>query len=128
MTHNEQNVEQHHEGDAAELHITVEDETGNAMDLTGSQVEWLLMENEADADADALLTKDGTEGGTTNGVEFTDPVNGQVKVIIDTGDTESLVTWSNYPSNSREYHHRVRVTDTNSNRITGFTGTFEVLP
>lgn len=127
MTHNEQNVTEHHEGDAAEIHVTVEDGDGNIMDLTGSDVEWLLLEDDTDEDANALLTKDGTEGGTTNGVEFTDATNGAVKVIINTDETEGIVDWTNYPGGSKMFRHRIRVTDTNGNRITGFTGDFEIV-
>lgn len=127
MTHKEQNVEQHHEGDHVELHITVTAEDGTVKDLTGASAEWLLMESESDADADAVLTKSGTEGGTGE-ISFTDPVNGELMVEITTSETEGLVTWSEFPDNAKEFHHRVRVTDADGKRVTGFTGMFEVLP
>lgn len=127
MTIKQQDVLEHHEGDAAELVVTVEDDDGNIMDLTGAEVKWLLLEDKTDQEPDAVLTKDGVEDGTVNGVEFSDPTNGEVKIIINTDETDDLVNWENFPDDTRQYHHRLRVIDTDGRRVTAFVGRFEVV-
>lgn len=113
MPHNVQDISNHHQGDALDINVTVEDESGTAVDLTGASAEWLLKENAGDSDTNALLTK-STSGG---GVEITDAANGQLVIHIETGDTGSL---------TGQKHHRLRVTDSSSDRVTVFTGTFTV--
>lgn len=125
MAHQNQHVEIHHAGDAHDLDVTVEDDDGTLIDLTGADVEWLLFENELDADADAVLTKTGTEGGTTDGVTFTAPTNGELTVNIATGDTEGLVTWTDHGQTEAIYYHRLRVT-IGGDRATVFHGEFHI--
>jgi hypothetical protein len=113
MPHQEQNVSDHHQGDALDITVTVEDDSGTATDISGASAEYLLLENASDPDADALLTKD-TAGG---GIAITDAANGELVIHIETGDTSSFVG---------QKHHRLRVTDSSSDRVTVFTGSFTI--
>lgn len=113
MPHQIQDVADHHQGDALDINVSVENPDGTSKDLTSATAEWLLFENESDLDADALLTK--TTGG--GGISITDAANGKLTVSIDTNDTSSLVG---------QKHHRLRVTDSDGDRVTVFTGTFTI--
>lgn len=114
MPHNIQDVDDYHEGDALHIHVTVNKKDGTAVDLTSASAEWLLKNQASDADADALLTKD-TAGG---GIQITDATNGKLTVYIDTGDTTGI--------GAGGYHHRLRVTDADGDRVTVFHGTFSI--
>lgn len=126
MTHNEQNVDVHHEGDAHDLNVTVTESDGTPVDLTGASVEWLLKENVRDDDSAAVITKSGDEGTTPSDITFTDVSNGNLTIHINTDETTGLVDWTSVTSNTQSFHHRIRVTDAAGNRFTGFTGEFVI--
>lgn len=113
MPHQIQDVADHHQGDALDMYVSVEKSNGAAKDISGGSAEWLLKDNASDADTNALLTKT-TSGG---GISITDGVVGELTVHIETGDTGSLIG---------QKHHRLRVTDSDGDRVTVFTGTFTI--
>jgi hypothetical protein len=121
--------DRYYAGDAINIPFSFTDaHDGTVIDLTGMGVEFRLKENLTDADADALVEKTGTEGGTTNGVTFTDPVNGEVEININTGDTAAAVddssTGTRVESAIWDWH--VRVIDTDGAQVTSETGTWEI--
>lgn len=124
MTHNKQNVLVHHAGDTHDLLITVQDSDGNIVDLTGATVEWYLKEDSHDMDTDAHLSKTGTEGAAPTGMTFNDPVNGEVTIHIQKGETSDIVDWPSYSSDEKNLYHVLRVEDSSGNMSTGFTGSF----
>lgn len=115
MTHQFQNVEGYHAGDAVDIVCTVEDENGDIIDITNAtEIEWLLKNDETDSDSEAILTKTMTD---TGGIEITDGAAGEFTVHIDTDETTG---------NTGTFHHRARLTDADGDRSTIFTGTFEI--
>lgn len=113
MAHKTQDVDNHHAGDALDMNVSVEKSDGSAKDITNGSAEWLLKETATDSDANALLTKTKSGGGIT----FTDAANGKLEISLETTDTSGL---------SGTKHHRLRVTDSDGDRITVFTGTFTI--
>jgi hypothetical protein len=61
------------------LTATFTDADGNAIDLTGSKVYFTVKENESDADADALITKEVTS--------HSDPTAGETQISLNPTDT-----------------------------------------
>lgn len=120
--------DRYYAGDALDIVFQFEDEhDGTAIDLTAMTVEFRLKEDITDADADAVLTKTGTEGGTTSGVTFTDPLNGEAVVNVATDDTATVVndgSGSRLESVVMDWH--IRVIDTDSNRVTSEIGDWEI--
>lgn len=96
-------------GDSLELPITVE-EDGSVKDISGWSSEWALSEtpggselvNEADSGVDVTIT---------------DGPNGEVTVTVDAGVTDGL---------SRNYHHELRLTDTQGNKGVVTRGTIYI--
>ena len=123
MPHQLSPVEDYHEGDALFLRVTVADENGVIVDLTGADAEWLLKEDLKDPDAEAAVTKETPEA---DGIEITDETAGELTVHIETGDTDDLVDWENEPETEVEYVHRLRITDDDGNRSTVFDGEFTI--
>lgn len=124
-------ADRYYAGDAIDLPFTVQDHSaGTVIDLTGMSVEFRLKESLTDTDSNALITKTGTEGGATDGVTFTDALNGSVKININTGDTSNVVDDVDTDPVTRlesviiEWHFRV--IDTNGARVTSETGEWEV--
>lgn len=114
MTHNNKDIPNLHAGDALDITCTIEDSDGNTVDLSGAQAEYLLKEDSADADSDALLTKTISGGGIT----IVDSDAGELLIEIDTNDTGGMVG---------QKHHRLRVTDSDGDRATVFTGTVTII-
>lgn len=117
-------------GDAIDIPFEFVQEDGTTpIDLTAKTVEFRIKESLTDTDANAVVTKTGTEGGVTNGVTFAaDPTTGQCTVHIDTDDTATVVddvdTGTRVESVLMEWH--ARVIDTNGARITSETGSWEM--
>lgn len=115
MTHQFQNIEGYHAGDAVDIVCTVQDENGDIIDITNAtEIEWYLKNDETDADVDAILTKKLTNTGE---IEITNGTGGEFTIYIDTDDTTG---------ESGTYHHRARLTDADGDRSTIFTGTFDI--
>lgn len=131
------NEDHYYAGSYIAIPYNVTDEHADtAIDLTGMTATWRLKESLTDTDADALITKTGTEGGAGGEIEFdADPTTGTCKVIIDsansgdaaTGDTEDIVVDENgnrVESKVFEWHFRVE--DSNGREVTTDTGTWEI--
>lgn len=115
MTHETQDISGYHAGDAREIEVTVEDDAGNNVDITGAQeIEYYIKEDEGDPDGEALLEKSLSN---TDEIEITDGANGMFTVYIDTGDTDGM---------TGSKHHRARLTDGDGNRSTLFTGNITI--
>lgn len=121
--------DRYYAGDAIDLPFSVMDHNSEvSIDLTGMSVEFRLKESLTDTDANAIVVKTGTEGGVSDGVTFTDPINGDVAININTDDTATVVddidTGERVESVILEWHFRV--IDTNGARVTSETGEWEV--
>lgn len=135
MGHQDQHVDVHHEGDAHQLAVTVENENEIIVDISGGSAHWLLFESEEDADDDtnAILQKqaaDDSSNGPDSEIYFEAPRDGQLIVNIATGDTDGLVDWANLGDQdevvtSVTYHHRLRVT-VGGDRATVLHGDFTI--
>lgn len=86
--------------------------TGVPLNCSGLLFSWMLKENENDLDADALLTKDSSDGISVTGTYNTDAaVNTQrVEVTINPGDTRALTGILNNASG--RYWHELKRIDT----------------
>lgn len=119
--------DRYYAGDSIDIPFAFTDQhDANAIDLTGMSVEFRLKHDLTDADADAVVVKTGTEGGTSSEVTFTDAVNGECTVHIDTDDTSSVVIEDSTRFESVVMDWHVRVIDGNGNRVTSETGTWEI--
>lgn len=115
MTHQFQNIQDHHAGDALDIICTVEDESGNTIDISSAnEIQWVLKNDETDPDTEAVLDKTLTGGD----IAITDGPNGEFTVTINTDETTG---------NTGTLHHRARLTDADGDRSTIFTGTFEII-
>lgn len=85
-------------GDTKVLKVTVLDEDGNAVNITGVDIRWWMAKNVKKLDADVLIKK-----STTDGISITDGPNGKFEVTIEPEDTETLKAGS--------YYHEAEVDD-----------------
>lgn len=109
MTHNNQPVEDYQAGDDISLKVTVEDKSGNIVDLSNYTAKWVLAEQPG---GEVYVTKD------TNGdITITDSVNGKMKIDINSSDTESL---------SGQKYHECEIVDDVGEVSTIFTGRFTI--
>lgn len=125
MPHNVQNIEEYHEGESAEIYTTVKTESGTIIDLRGAEATWYLKEARKDPDEEAVLEKTGVEGGTEDEIEFPDPENGILKVIINKGDTDGFIDRDEFGT-EKEYYHYLGIEDSEGRYIIGFHGDFLV--
>ena len=89
-----------HRGDSRNLVVTVRDEPGNIIDLTGATIVWEIADSVA---GPALLSK--TNGA---GVTITDAAGGVFTVALTPADTLSLTRGVKY--------HEARMTDAGGDR------------
>lgn len=114
MPHQIQNIGDYHAGDALLITVDVEDDNGNAVDISNANsIEWYLKNDETDADGEAVLSKTLAGGG----ISITDGAGGQFEIKIDTGETDG---------EAGTYHHRSRLEDSNGDRSTLFHGDFTI--
>lgn len=113
MTHNEQDIEDYHAADDLLLEVTVV-RGESEQDLTGASAEYEIYRR-SDGARNVEVTKDVAGGGIT----IVDALNGRLDVDIDSADTEDM---------EGVYRHRLRVTDTDGETVTVFTGRFVVHP
>lgn len=97
----------HYEGDSLTLEVTTKMPDGSRVDLTNSDIQWVLAKSAADTPE---LSKDTASGG----IEVVDGPNGEFNVTVDAGDTEGLVG---------EYYHEAEIRDSAGNEFTIFVGT-----
>lgn len=110
MTSKNQDIDGYYAGDTLQITITVQDDAGNALDLTGATVEWVLV---SAGERETVLSKDSASGG----IALTDAANGEIRITIDPADTESL---------KGLYRHEAEVTDASGNTSTVTVGDFEI--
>lgn len=131
MAHNSITPADHgdyYEGDAIHIPFVIKNKYDDAtIDITGYTVNFYLKESRTDSDTNAVLTKSGTEGGTTDGVTFTSPTTGEVRVEIATGDTDGVLTDdSGVRQESKEFFVAFRAEDPNGDRVTTVEATWVI--
>ena len=99
-------------GDTKVLVVTVTDDDGLAVDLTGATVKWQAARSFG---KDAAISK--ATGGS--GIVLNDPANGQFTITLNPSDTEDL---------SGEYFHEAEVTATDTTISTVLQGSFKINP
>jgi hypothetical protein len=100
----------HYAGDSLTLGVTTKTPSGEVVDLTNSDIAWVLAES---VSASPAVSKD-TAGG---GIVVTDALNGEFEIKIDPSDTESL---------SGTYYHEAELTDSAGNESTILVGDFVI--
>ena len=101
-------------GNDRSVNITVTDDDGNAVDLTGATITWKAATSpEASS---ALITK---TNDSTNGISVSTPSNGVLTINLDPADTQSL---------DGVYYHETLVTDSSGNKSTVAIGHMKVRP
>ena len=114
MAHQVQNFEIH-AGDDLTLQVSVTDDAGQPVNLTGAQVAWQASRGRADRfSSTAVLAK---ASGT--GITVTDAAGGVFEVDLAAADTAGL---------RGAFYHEAKVTDAAGDKSTVFTGTMTVLP
>lgn len=98
-------------GDSRSLIITVQDQNGVAVNITGATFKWVIV-NQAGS---TIRLKDN---GTIGGISITNAINGQCTISIAAADTQSLPPGS--------YSHEARMIDSASNSSVIFKGTITV--
>ena len=131
MVRYHQDIRGHVEHNAHQIEVDVEQD-GQTLDLTGATARYILKASDETDDIDAILDKTGQQGVSETAIEFTDPINGQLVININTNELSGAVDWSTASRNesgiyAKELYHRLDVTDTNGRLVTGFFGTFEVV-
>lgn len=85
-------------GDTKVLAVTVLDNVGDPVDITGTDIRWWMAKNAKKIGADVLLKKE--TGG--DGIVITDGPGGVFEVTLDSADTENL---------KGPYYHEAEVDD-----------------
>lgn len=97
-------------GDTVRLPVSVMDDSGNALNIAGASIEWVLAKH---AGADPVITKSTADGS----VALTDAEGGEFQVTVAPEDTADYAgTW----------YHEIELTDTDGNVSTILSGTFEI--
>lgn len=130
------NEDRYYAGSYIAIPYNVTDEHDDTtIDLTGMSASWRLKESLTDLDADALVVKTGTQGGTEDEIEFTTPSSGECHVIIHSansgdsaeGDTENIVVdESGNRVESKQFEWHFRVEDADGKEVTTDTGTWDI--
>lgn len=107
MTTEDQNINDLTPGDTVHIEFTVNDGSGNAVDLTGASAKWVLAENQGEP---AVISKN-----TTGDIEILDPAAGRLRVALHSEDTELL-------NEDMLYFHELEITDANGNVSTSARG------
>lgn len=119
MAHNRQDIKNFHIGQKATLVINVEDENGDAVNMTGGEAVLTVMPKDdfgkKTSNVDALLQK-----SVGQGIEITDPSAGKLEVTFEPSDTEDLKHITRW--------YRIDVTDSEDNPMPGaVAGNFELV-
>ncbi len=97
------------EGDSHILQVTVRDEEGAIVDITGATILWWMAKNNKAIEADVLIQKE-----TGSGITIVDGPGGRFNVAILPPDTEDL--------GGKSYYHEAEIDD-GGNISTVLTGT-----
>jgi len=116
MTHYEENISNHHEGDSRILTVTVRDEDadgnpGDPIDITNYSFTYSF--------ADSAGAEYDFQKSVGSGIEIIDATNGVLEVTLDPADTEN--------NGGKTYYHELQYTDTEGNVATVFSGDFEIV-
>jgi hypothetical protein len=101
-------------GDTAQLVVTVTDDAGDPVTLTGATAAFALARTRGD---DPVITKSTIDGGIT----LTDPANGELTVTVDGTDTADLGG-----PHGRRYYYEVTLGDETGQTATVTTGTWTI--
>lgn len=112
MTAQDQDITGYFAGDSLTIQITVTDSSGNALDLSGASIEWVLTETH---DRTRLIEKT-TENG---GISITDAANGVFEIYVQPQDTADL---------TGDFDHEAEVTDAGGNVVTVTSGIISIEP
>lgn len=94
-------------GNSKNIEVTIKDKEGNAVDLTGATVKWLVHSS-----GTQRVYKD-----TANGILITDAENGEILISLLSSDTSSL---------SGEYSHELKIIDSEGKASTVAIGKMNV--
>lgn len=94
-------------GNSKNIEVTIKDKEGNAVDLTGATVKWLVHSS-----GTQRVYKD-----TANGILITDAENGEILISLLSSDTSSL---------SGEYSHELKIIDSDGKASTVAVGKMNV--
>jgi hypothetical protein len=111
MTATNQTVRNYQAGDDVRLEVTVTDEDGSAVDLSGATVVWGLARRPT---ADAALVEKSTD---TGGITITDAASGEFAIEVEATDTEGL---------EGTFYHEAELTDSGGSVSTVLTGQFVI--
>lgn len=93
-------------GDSKVLEVTVTDADGDAVNLTGASIDYVMQD-------DADISK-----SVGDGISITSPATGGLfEITLDPSDTTAL---------AGDYHHECEVTDSSDNVSTVFVGTVTI--
>lgn len=132
MAHNSIQPEDHgryYEGDAILIPFIIKDKHDDQpIDITGFTCEFYVKKDRTDADEEAIVEKIATQGEQDDGVEidFTDPESGECKVIVETGDTDGLLTDDEIRSEEEEFFVAFRAIDSDGHRVTTVEATWPI--
>lgn len=119
MTHNRNDIDPFHIGQDATLAITVEDEDGTTVDMTGGDATLTVMNFEDRHTATDQATQH-VQKSVGSGIAVDDGPVGELEVTFDPGDTEDL--------DPDTYWYRVDTTDANGDTVPGaVAGRFEAV-
>lgn len=96
-------------GDSKNINVTIQDESGNILDVTGATFLYTIeMRNNP-------IQKDNQSIG---GIVVTDPTNGEIVISLDSSDTEGI---------TGNYFHWLSMADNEGNESTLFHEILEIL-
>ena len=93
-------------GDSALLQVTTRNSDGSRVDLSGSDLFWVLSKTVSEA-------PDVTKDSSGNGISVTDAEQGEFQIELVPSDTEAL---------SGNFYHEAELRDPTGNEITIFVG------
>jgi hypothetical protein len=114
VAHNVQNFEIH-AGDDLVIPVTVTDEAGQAVDLTGAAVGWQA----ARGTPQRFGTTPVVSKASGSGIAVTDPAGGVFEITLEAADTQGL---------RGAFYHEAEVTDAAGKKTTVMAGTMTVEP
>ena len=121
--------DRYYEADSIDIPFTFNEhngETPTPINLTGMTVEFRVKDALTDPDAEAHVTKIGTEGGVATEVTFPDATAGKAMVHIQTDDTDGVLSDGGGRDELRTLKWHVRVIDSEGRRVTSEAGDWEI--
>lgn len=99
------------QGNTRTIAVTITDEDGNGVDLSGVDAEYVVSEP-YDEDEAAVVTKTDASG-----IDYPDPTSGELEIRLDTDDTDL---------DPRRYRHELKL-DGADWTVTAFVGALRIL-